>query len=126
MLKSDKSPFEKILNFYRFMVKPHRTDIRMTYEDIQVKYGWHTSTDEWHTDDIRVTYERHTDDIRIYTSDIRMTYEYIRVTYGWHTSTYDWHTDDIQVHVLDIQITCVLKETLFKIFLIILFQNIDL
>ena len=50
--------------------------------------GWHTSTYEWHTDDIRV-----------HTSVIGMTYEYTRVTYGWHTSTYDWHTNGIRVHI---------------------------
>ena len=60
----------------------------MTYEYIRVTHGWHTST-----------YEQHTDDIRIHTSDIRMTYEYIWVTYGWHTSTYEWNTNDIRVHI---------------------------
>ena len=33
-----------------------------------------------HTSDLRMTYELHTDDIRVHTSDIQMTYEYIRVT----------------------------------------------
>ena len=69
---------------FGFMVKPHTSDIRMIYEYIRVTYGWHTST-----------YERHTDDIRVHTSDIRLTYEYIRMTYGWHEYirlTYGWHT----------------------------------
>ena len=61
-------------------------------------YGWHTSTYEWHTDEIQVTYGW-------YASDIRMTYEYIRVKYGWHTSTCEWHTDDIRVHTSDIRMT---------------------
>ena len=39
------------------------------------------TTDEWHTDDIRV-----------HTSDIWMTYE-------WHTSTSDWDTNGIRVHI---------------------------
>ena len=55
----------------RFMVKPHTSDIRMTYEHIRVTYGWHTST-----------YECHMDDIRVHMNDISMTYEYMRVTYG--------------------------------------------
>ena len=38
----------------RFMVKPHISDIRMTYEYIQVTYGWHTGAYGWHTDDIWV------------------------------------------------------------------------
>ena len=76
------------------MVKPHTSDTRMTYEYIGVTCGWHMSTYEWHTDDIRV-----------HTSDIRMTYEYIRVTYGWHTSIYEWHTDDIRAHTSDIRMT---------------------
>ena len=58
------------------MVKPYRSDIRMAYEYIKVKYGWHKS-------------------------DIRMTYDYIRVTCGWHTSTYEWHTDDMRVHTFN-------------------------
>ena len=75
----------------RFMVKPHTSDIRMTYEYIRAKYGWHTSTYEWHTDnirehmsDIRMTYEY----IQVTYEHIRMPYEYIRVAYGWHTNTY--------------------------------------
>ena len=32
----------------RFMVKPHTSDIQMTYEYIRVTYGWYTSTYEWH------------------------------------------------------------------------------
>ena len=87
------------------MVKPHKSDIRMTYEYIRVTYGWHTSdirmtyeyirvTYRWHTS----TYEWHTDDIRVHTSDIRMTYEYIRVTY-------EWHTNSIRVHTIYIRMT---------------------
>ena len=49
------------------------------------------TTDEWHTDVIRV-----------HTSDIRVTYQYIRVTYGWHTSTYEWHTVTYEY----IKVTC--------------------
>ena len=96
------------------------------------------TTDEWHTNDIRV-----------HTSDIRMTYEYIRVTYGWHTSTYkwhtddirvhtitfEWHTDDIQVHMSDIRMTyewhkddmrfeIKIKLILFKLFDMVFFPNI--
>ena len=63
----------------------------MTTEYIRVTYGWHTSTYEWHTDDIRL----------------------LRVTYGWNTSAYDWHTNDIRVyidkiwaHTNDMQMTC--------------------
>ena len=67
MIKQQKKDFQW------FMVKPYTSDIRMAYEYIKVKYGWHKS-------------------------DIRMTYDYIRVTCGWHTSTYEWHTDDIRVH----------------------------
>ena len=72
----------------------HASDIRITYKYIWVTHGWHTSTYDWHTDDMRV-----------YTSDIRITYEHIRVTYGWHTSTYKWHTDDIRVHTSDLCMT---------------------
>ena len=61
--------------YWRFMVKLHTSDIRMTYEYIWVTYGWHTSTYEWHTDDIRV-----------HTNDIRMACKYIRVTYKWHAN----------------------------------------
>ena len=68
------------------MVKPHKSDIPMTYEYIRVTYGWYTSTCEWHMDDIQV-----------HTSDVRMTYEYIQVTFGWHTS---------RVHTSDIQMAC--------------------
>ena len=83
----------------RFMVKPHTSDIRMTYEFIRVTYEWHTSAYEWHTS----TYEWNTDDIRVHTSDMRMTYEYIRVTYKWHTITHEWHTDEIRVHTTEIR-----------------------
>ena len=87
-----------------FMLKPQTSDKRMTYEHIRVRYGWHMSTYEWHTDDKWV----HTSDIRItceyiqvtygwHTSDIRMTHEYIRMTYRWHTSTYEGHANDIRV-----------------------------
>ena len=85
----------------RFMVKPHTSDIRMTYEHIRVTYGWHTST-----------YECHMDDIRVHMNDISMTYEYMRVTYGWHASTYEWHTstyewntNDTRVYTSDIRVT---------------------
>ena len=87
----------------RFMVKPHTSDIRMTYEYIRATYGWHTSTYEWDTDnirehmsDIRMTYEY----IQVTYEHIRMPYEYLRVTYRWHTSTYEWHTDDIRIHTV--------------------------
>ena len=96
----DPYKFQKILNNNVidrkkwFMVKPHTSATRMTYEDIRVTYGWHMSTYEWHTNDIRV-----------HTSDIRMIYKYIRVTYGWHTRTYKWHTVDIRVHTSDIRMT---------------------
>ena len=87
----------------RSMVKPHASDIRMTYEYIrvtyeyiQVTYGWHTSTCEWHTDDILV----HTSDIRITYKCTQMIYELIgmpceciRVTYEWHTSVQKWFTN---------------------------------
>ena len=36
----------------------------MTCEYIRVTYGLHTSTYEWHTDDIRMTCECHTDDMQ--------------------------------------------------------------
>ena len=85
----------------RLMVKPHTSDIRMTYE---------SSTCELHAD---------------------VTYKYIRVTYRWHTSTYEWHTDDIWVHTSDIRMTCEwhtddmrFEIYLFWSFLIILIQNI--
>ena len=45
----------------RFMVKPHTSDIRMTYEYIQVIYGWYTSTYEWHQN--VMTYEWHSSEI---------------------------------------------------------------
>ena len=86
--------FSSVHSPSRFMVKPHASDIRMTYEYKRVTYWWDTSTYEWHTDDIRV-----------HASDIRMTYEYIRVTYGWHTSTNEWHTDEIRVHTSDTRMT---------------------
>ena len=63
--------------YRRFMVKPHTSDIRMTYGYIRVTYGWYTST-----------YQLHRDDIRVHTSGIWMTYE--------------WHTDDIRVNTGDI------------------------
>ena len=53
----------------------HTNDIRVHTSGIRMTYEWHTSTYEWHTSDMQA-----------HTSDIRMTYEYIRVTYGWHTS----------------------------------------
>ena len=62
-----------------FMVKPHTSDIQMTYEFIRVIHGWHTSAYKWYTDDTQV-----------HTCDIQMKY-------GWHTSTYEWHTNDIQM-----------------------------
>ena len=70
-----------------FMVKPHTSDIRVTYRV--------------YTSDIPMTYEHyqwHTDDIRVYTSDIRMTYEYIRLTHKWHDirMTFEWHTNDMR------------------------------
>ena len=71
----------------RLMIKPPTA----TYEDIRVTYGQHTSTHDWHTDEIQV----HTN-----TSDMGVTYEYIRVTNGWCTSQYEWHADDIRVTCL--------------------------
>ena len=68
------------------MVKPHTSDIRMTYEYIRVAYRRHTSRYEWHTNGVRV----HTDDLQAYRSDIQMKYQ-------WHESTYDWHTNDMQI-----------------------------
>ena len=53
------------------MVKPHTSDIRMTYPYIRVRYGWHTSTYQWRTS----TYEWDTDGM----------------------SAYEWHKDDIRV-----------------------------
>ena len=59
---------------------------------MRVTCGWHTSTYDWHTDDIRV-----------------------------RTSTYEWHTDDIQAdidkiwaHTNDIQMTCEWNIKLYK------------
>ena len=66
--------------------------------------------------------------VKPHTSDTRMTYEYIRVTYGWHTSAYEWQKNDIRVCTSGIRMTHRYvrqkKNKLFKIFLIILFQNI--
>ena len=59
---SKVSPGMKFERIFRFMVKPHTSNIRMTYKYIRVIYGWHAST-----------YERHTDDIQEHPSDIRMT-----------------------------------------------------
>ena len=92
--------------YLRFIVKPHTSYIRMTYEYIRVKYDWHAD-DIWvHTSGIRMTYEY----IRVtcgrHTSDIRMISGDIRVTYGWPTSTYEWYTDDIRVHTSGIRMTC--------------------
>ena len=72
----------------------HTNDIRVHTSGIRMTYEWHTSTYEWHTSDMQA-----------HTSDIRMTYEYIQVTYGWYRSTYEWHTDDIRVHTSDIRVT---------------------
>ena len=70
----------------------HTSDIRMTYEYMRVTCVWHTSTYEWHINDIRaytsdtrMTYEY--EYIRVHKSDRWKKYEYIRVTYGWQ-----WHT----------------------------------
>ena len=80
----------------------------MTYEwhsdDIRV----HTSSYEWHTS----TYEWHTDDI--HTSDIRMAFKYMHIimrahgsgmqmTYEYIGVTYEWHTSDTRVHTIDIR-----------------------
>ena len=88
--------FEKSINY----------DSQLFSENGSIK-KWHEfkvhgkTTDDWHTDDIRVTYGWHT-------SGIRVTYEYIRLTYGWHTSTYEWHTSDIRLtydwHMSDIRV----------------------
>ena len=80
------------LQGYRVMVKPQKSDIRMTYEYIRVTYQWHTGTYEWHTNSIR-----------LHTSNIGMTYDYIRVTYVWHTSTYEWHSSIYEWHATDMQ-----------------------
>ena len=77
---------------FRFMLKPHTSDIGMTHE-------WHTD-DIWvHTSDIRMTYESHTDDIPVW-----VTYGWHTSTYKWHTNTYEWHTDDIRVYTNDIPV----------------------
>ena len=65
------------------------------------------------TGDIWLTYEWHTDDIRVDPNDIYMIHEYvewhtdgIRVTYRWHTDTDESFTDDtsdIRSHTSDIQ-----------------------
>ena len=39
------------------------SDIRMTYESMRVANWWHTSSYKWHMDDIRMTYEWHTNDM---------------------------------------------------------------
>ena len=49
-------------------IRVRTSDIRVYTSNIWVTYGCHTTTYEWHTDDIRL-----------------------------HTSTYEWHTDDIRV-----------------------------
>ena len=56
-----------------FMVKPHTSVIWMIYNYIRATYGWHTTTNE-----------RHTDGTRVHTSDIRIAHNYIQKTYGWH------------------------------------------
>ena len=73
-----------------FMVKPHTSDIRMTYEYIRVTYGWHTSDIGMTYEYIQVTYGWHT-------SDIGMTYKYIRKTYGWHMSDIGMTNEYIRV-----------------------------
>ena len=78
-------------------------------------YRWHTSTDEWYTDDIRVrvTYEWHTSTYEWHAS----TYEYIRVTYSCHTSTYGWHTSTHEWHTMTceyIRVTCELHRSTYK------------
>ena len=83
------------------MVKPHTSDIRMTYENTRVTYRWHTGTYGWHMS----TCEWNTYSKRLHMSDIRMSYKFIRVTCGWHTRTYEWHTNDIREHISDIQMT---------------------
>ena len=72
-------------------IRVHTSEVRMTYEYIQVTYGWHTS-------------------------DVRMTYKYIRATYGHHTGIYEWHTDDIRVHTSDIRMIHVPDPPLITIF----------
>ena len=72
-----------------FMVKPHTSDMRVTYEwytsDIwvtykytRVTYEWHACTYEWHTS----TYVSNTDDMRLHASDIWMTYKYMQVSFS--------------------------------------------
>ena len=119
------TPWDKTSHIYklkdirkRFIVKLNTSDIRMTCEYIQVTYGCHTSTKEWHityeyirvacgwhTSDIQVVYGWHTSTYKHgespwykwHTSDIRMTYEYIRMTYEWYASAYEWHTNRVQM-----------------------------
>ena len=66
-----KNETDMIAVYGRTAFEWHTDDIRVTYEYIQVTYGSHMNTHEWHTDEIQV----HTGDIR----------EYIWVSYRWHT-----------------------------------------
>ena len=74
-------------------IQVHTSDILVTCEYIGVTYRWHRSTYKWHRDDIpahmsdtQMTYEYYD----WHTDNIRMTYEL-------HTSTYEWHTNDIRM-----------------------------
>ena len=44
----------------------------------------------------RMTYKQYNDHMRVHTSNIRMTYEYIRVTCDRHTDDIGIHTNDIR------------------------------
>ena len=98
----------QVSSFYRFMVKPWTSDIRVT----TITCECHTGDIQVHTSGVRVKYEYiwltcgwHTSTYDWQTGDIRVTYEYIQVTYGWHTITYKWHTNDILVTYEYIQMT---------------------
>ena len=45
-------------------IRVHTNDTQMTCEYIRVTYGWHTSIYDWHTNNIRITYEWNVNDIR--------------------------------------------------------------
>ena len=82
------------LQGYRVMVKPQKSDIRMTYEYIRVTYQWHMSTYEWHTNSIRL-HTSNRNDIRLHTSE--------------HTCDIQVHTSDIPVYTNDMRLTCKTK-----------------
>ena len=82
------------LQGYRVMVKPQKSDIRMTYEYIRVTYQWHMSTYEWHTNSIRL-HTSNRNDIRLHTSE--------------HTCDIQVHMSDIPVYTNDMRLTCKTK-----------------